>query len=229
MITLLSRNEIAKTKKIIRSELSSIQKSFFDEEMLQFYQSSNEENQYREQFDFLKNDTINYTTYNKIIGLNHSIIDTFTDELTKKLSELFQSINATEFIIISHLKLDFFGNRGNKFKPLINAYEQLEKIIGNKTYNEAFNFDINNLHEFIEILFWITRCDMSVAEYIYIFDKNENIKINLCKYGNIHLSEFNKEQLTNLKLKELGWKIIEGKEFDNFTTDENIKGRQIKP
>jgi len=42
------------------------------------------------------------------------------------------------------------------------------------------------------------------------------------------LTEFNKEQLTESKLKVLGWTIIEGQEFDNFTDDGKIEGRQFK-
>ena len=30
------------------------------------------------------------------------------------------------------------------------------------------------------------------------------------------------------KLKKLGWTIIEGKEFDNFTESGKIEGRKIK-
>ena len=88
--------------------------------------------------------------------------------------------------------------------------------------------DIESLSDFIEILFWTTRCDPSVAEYIFLFDKNEQIQIQLCKYGNIHLTEFNKVKLTDKKLKTLGWTIIDGEEFDNFSSDGKILGRRIK-
>lgn len=222
------RNEIFRTKSIISSELAKMQKEFYDEEMLQYYKDDNEEYLYWEQFDCLKNEEIEYSTFNKIIGLNHSDIDTFVNKLTAKLTELFKSINTNDFIIISHLKLDFFGNRDNKFKPLKNAYIKLEKIVGNTTFKEAFEIDIKNLTDFLEILFWITRCDPSVAEYIFLFDKDEQIQISLCKYGNLHLTEYKNEQLTDDKLKELGWTIIDGQEFDNFTSDGKIKGRQIK-
>ena len=104
----------------------------------------------------------------------------------------------------------------------------LEKIVGDKTFKEAFEININSLPEFIEILFWTTRCDPSVAEYIFLFDKDEQIQLHLCKYGNLHLTEYNIEQLNEDKLEELGWTIIEGKEFDNFTESEKIKGRKIK-
>jgi len=228
MTTLTTRNEIVKTKRIISSELTKMQKVFYDEEILQYYKDDNEEHLYWEQFDCLKNEEIDYSTFNKIIGLNHIDIDTFVNKLTAKLTELFQIVNALDFIIISHLKLDFFGNRDNKFKPLKNAYKKLEKIVGNTTFKEAFEIDINNLSDFVEILFWTSRYDPSVAEYIFLFDKDEQIQFHLCKYGNLHLTEYNKEQLTQDKLKELGWAIIEGQEFDNFTESGKIEGRKIK-
>jgi hypothetical protein len=228
MMTLITRNEIVKTKKIIGSELTKMQKAFYNEDIFQIYKDDNEEHLYWEIFDFFDKEVIEYETHNKIIGLNHPDINTFTKELTNQLSGLFQKIGSTELYIISHLKLDFFGNRNNKFKPLVNSYKKLEKIVGQSTYKEAFKFDLNNLSDFIEILFWITRCDMSVAEYIFLFDKNEKIQIHLCKYGNIHLTEFGKEELKESELTSLGWKIIDGQEFDNFTEEGIIKGRHLK-
>lgn len=228
MTTLTTRNEIVKTKRIISSELTKMQKALYDEEMLQYYKDNNEEHLYWEQFDCIKNEEIDCTTFNKIIGINHSDINTFTCKLTEKLTELLKSIKVTDFIIISHLKHDFFGNRNNNFKPLKEAYKRLEKIVGDKTFSEAFQIHIDSLQDFIEILFWTTRCDPSVAEYIFVFDKNEQIQFNLCKYGNLHLKEYNKEQLSEDKIKELGWTIIEGQEFDKFTKTGKIEGRRIK-
>ena len=228
MTTLTTRNEIVKTKRIIGSVLTKMQKAFYDEEMLQYYKGDNEEHLYLEKFDCIKNEETDYSTFNKIIGIDHSDIDTFTNKLTEKLTELFRTLNVTDFIIISHLKLDFFGNRDNNFKPLKRAYNKLEEIIGDKSFNEAFQIDIDSLLDFIEIIFWATRCDTSVAEYIFFFDKDEQIQFHLCKYGNLHLTEYNREELTEDKLKELGWTIIEGQEFDQFTESGKIEGRKIK-
>ena len=228
MIVLKTRKEIVEAKKIISSELTKLQKAFYDEDMLQYYKEDNEEHLYCEKFDFADKEVLEYETYNKIIGLNHSDINSFTTELTKKLTELFQKINASEFYILSHLKLDFFGNRDNKFKPLVRSYKKLETIVGQATYKEAFEFGINDLPDFVEILFWTTRCDPSIAEYIFLFDKNEKIQICICKYGNVHLTEFENEILTENVLASLGWTVIDGQEFDNFTEDGKIKGRQLK-
>ena len=198
MTTLTTRNEIVNTKRIISSELTKIQKVFYDEEILKYYKDDNEEHLYWEKFDCIKNEVKDYSTFNKIIGLDHSDIDTFTNKLTGKLSELFKKINATDFIIISHLKLDFFGNRDNNFKPLKNAYSKLEKIVGDKTFKEAFEIDINSLQDFIEILFWTARCDPSVAEYIFLFDADEQIQFHLCKYGNLHFISYKKNTIIML-------------------------------
>ena len=228
MTTLTTRKEIVETKRIIGSELTKMQKVFHNEEMLKYYKDDNEEHLYWEQFDCIKNEEKDYSIFNKIIGLDHSDIKTFTNKLTEKLIELLKAVNVTEFIIICHLKLDFFGNRDNNYKPLKKVYKTLEKIVGDKTFNEAFEIDINSLKDFVEILFWTTRCDPSVAEYIFVFDKDEQIQFNICKYGNLHLTQYNREQLTDDKLNELGWTIIEGQEFDNFTESGKIEGRKIK-
>jgi hypothetical protein len=228
MTTLTTRNEIVKTKKIIKSELTKVQKAFYDEEILKYYKDDNEEYLYWNQFDLYDNKVIEYETHSKIIGISHTDINTFTTELTNKLTGLFQRIGATEFYILSHLKLDFFGNRDNKYKPLVNAYKRLEAIVGQATYKEAFTVDLNDLSNFIDILFWTTRCDPSVAEFIFLFDKDEKTAIHLCKYGNIHLTEFENELLTKKKLTSLGWTIIDGQEFDSFTEDGKIKGRELK-
>lgn len=228
MTTLITRNEIITTKRIIGSELTKMQNVFYDAEILQYYKDDNEEHLYLEMFDHYKREEIEYSTFNKIIGLEHSDIKTYTSKLTEKLKELLHTINVNDFFIISHIKLDFFGNRDNNFKPLRKAYKKLEKIVGGKSFNEAFQIDIDSLQDFIEVLFWITRCDPSVAEYIFLFDINEQIQFHLCKYGNLHLTEYNNEQLTEDKLKELGWTIFEGREFDQFTESGKIEGRKIK-
>ena len=228
MTILTTRNEIFKTNRIIASELTKMQKAFYDEEVLQYYKDDNQEQVYLEQFDCLENEEMDYPIFNKIIGINHSDIETFAIALTEKLIELFQAISATNFIIVSHLKLDFFGNLRNRFNPLKSAYKKLKKIIGNTTYKEAIKIDIASLPDFVDILFWLTRCDSSIPEYIFLFDEKEQIQINLCKYGNLHITEYHKEQFTENKLKVLGWEIIEGQEYDNFTSDGQIAGRQIK-
>ena len=142
MTALTTRNEIVKTKRVIGSELTKMQKAFYDEEMLQYYKDDNEEHLYWEQFDCINNEEIDYSTFNKIISIDHTNIDTFTNKLTEKLTELFKTIDVTDFIIISHLKLDFFGNRDNDFKPLRKHAESLKKSLEEKLLMKRFKLTL---------------------------------------------------------------------------------------
>jgi hypothetical protein len=206
--------------------VAKMQKAVYEEDIIN--ENETELKESLGMFDLLNFQTIDIKTHNKIIGLNYKDINTFTIELSSKLMEIFKIIGATEIYIISHLKLDFFGNRENRFKHLVKAYKKLERIVGKDTYSEAFKIDLTNLADFIEILFWTTRCDPSIAEYIFLFDSDEALQINICKYGNIHLKEIGKEHFTRKVLTSLGWTIIDGQEYDNFSTDGKIRGRRIK-
>lgn len=215
MTILISRKEIAQTKKIIASEISKLQKAIYDEEMQE------------EEFDLLGTVSIDYPAFHRVIGLDHSDIGTFTPLLAHKLKELLALIGVEELIIIAHLRMDFFSNTHSRFKSLVNAYRLLEQIVGAPAYKEAFVINLDRLPEFIEILFWITRCNPAAPEYIFLFDKEEKVQIQLCKYGNIHLTQFGSEKLTAPVLASKGWRVIEGREFDNFTDDGRIEGRKL--
>ena len=228
MIKLITRNEIVGSKKLIASELAKIQRVVYDEETLNFYKQDNEEHLYQQYFDFIEQPTFDYNTFYKVISPVHTDITTFTKILATKLTELFRVIKAEQIIVVSHLKLDFFGNRTNDYEPLINAYKKLERITGDTSYNEAFVITPDSLAEIIDVLFWLTRCDPSVAEYIFLFDEHEQVELYFCKYGNVHLTEFNTEKLTNPWLSNNGWQVIEGEEFDNFSETGKIEGRRLK-
>jgi len=228
MIKLEKRKIIFEEKKIIASELSKIQSAFFDKETLQLYREDNEEKIYLEKFDILNGKSVEVKTYNKVIGLHHKNINTFTKILSDRIKKLLEHTNTNELILISHLKIDFFGNRSNNYPPLTMSYSKLEKITKLNSYKETIQFNLEELEEVIEILFWTQRCDPSVAEYQFIFDIEEKLHINVCKYGNVHLTEYRQENLTKEVLKKLGWTIIEGQEFDNFSDDGKIINRELK-
>ncbi len=125
------------------------------------------------------------------------------------------------------MKLDLFRNRKNRYKPLVGSYKKLEKFVGNKQYFEAILFDLDSLAEFVDIIFWITRCDPSAAEYMFIFDADEKFQFTICKYGHIHLTEFKSETLTIENLTTHGWYIHSGQEVDSFSEGSKIAGRQL--
>ena len=50
----------------------------------------------------------------------------------------------------------------------------------------------------------------------------------ICKYGNIHLTELGSEKLTEGLLNSQGWTVIDGPEYDNFSQNGKINGRQYR-
>lgn len=229
MITLITRQELLTKNKRIGSEITKIQKRFYSKEMLQDYKDEKQEHLYWEMYDFVKHRrVIKQENHYKVLCLNHSNIRTFTKKLTKKLDELFSVIGASEFYVITFLKCDFFGNRENKYKPLVRTYEKLEKIVGKNTYKEAFYFDKTSLFDMIEVLFWISRCDPSVSDFMYLYDKDGQIEMYICKYGNIHIAELGSEKLTEDLLNSKGWTVVDGPEYDNFSPSGRIFGRQYR-
>jgi hypothetical protein len=63
-------------------------------------------------------------------------------------------------------------------------------------------------------------CAQVLPEYIFFFEKNEQIQININKLWNIHLIEFAHEKLTDEILISLPWTIIDEQEFDIFLITE---------
>ena len=98
---LIERKEIFKNYKNILSLIKDFQKAFFDQE----YDNINDG-----EFDAIKLETKKVHNNSFVLGFNHSEINTFPKELSNKLTALFEFLNVNQLILISHLKLDFFGN-----------------------------------------------------------------------------------------------------------------------
>jgi hypothetical protein len=140
--------------------------------------------------------------------------------------KLFEEIGINEFFILLDLKINYFDSLFNKYKPLVKAYKKLEKITGKKYYDEAFYF--NELsEEIIDIIFWLSRCSPQM-NCIMFFDKTEKYYLNICQYGNIHLTGLNGNNILEETIKKTGSKNVEGIEEDIFTNTGKIIGRRIK-
>ncbi len=224
---LLPRLQITKHKPTISSEITAFQKAFYDEELRENYKENGKEEVYLELYDHVNTEVVSYDFFSKIIGFEHTDIDTFTEKLIGKIKLLLEFAGVKSCYVLSHIKLDFCGDKADDFKPLALAYQKLEKIVGAESYSEAFLVDLENIGELIEIFFWTVRCDPDKAEYVLFFDANEQLRFNICKYGNIHLTEFHQEKLSDEVLESLGWTVITGPEYDQFTEEGGIEGRRL--
>lgn len=214
---LIERNQIFRKLKNIPSLIKEIQQSFLDEEF---------ENIDDEMFDAisLENEKVKYSSFS--IMLNHSDINSYAKELAVKLIDLLKFLKTEKLILISHLKLDFFGNLEHDYLKVINAYSELSKITNSKTYKEAIETKILEIESLVEIFFWLERCDASIPEYVFWADSNERFCFYFCKYGNIHFVDFTNGNLISEKdLEKLNF--IVNQDYDQFSDNGIIENRKI--
>jgi hypothetical protein len=214
---LIERSQIFIQQKNISSLIKGFQESFFDEEFDKVDD---------EMFDAisLKIEKVKNTGF--IIMLNHNDINSYPKELAKKLKELLTHLKTEKLTLISHLKLDFYGNLEHDYEKVISAYSKLSKITNSKTYKEAIESEISEIESLVEIFFWLERCDASIPEYVFWADSKERFCFYFCKYGNIHFVDFtNGNLITENELEKLHFIVNE--DYDQFSEDGIIENRQI--
>jgi len=229
MANLLDRNIIFKNYKKIAAEISEIQNAFYDEDYLQeFCKTKEEQDEYLKLFDAkdLKLPEVE-KTYKKI-SFDYTDIKTFSKALTDNLKKLLEQIKVKKLVIIAHYKMPFVGNIDNKYPPLQKAVKRLKAITNDIKYDNAFETDVDTLFDLVDIAFWIERCDASGPEFIFFHDVEEKLSFNICKHGNVHIIEYGRNRLTKKLLKQNGWYLINDRCFDKFTKDGRIKGRRLK-
>jgi len=211
----INRNEVFQNYLGIRKLISNFQNAFFDEE----YDSKEDE-----MFDAVYFET-EIETENFSVRVPNNNLEKHPEKLTEKIKNLLDFLNVNELIIISHLKLDFFGNLEHDFPKVVNAYKKLSEYLPNKSFKEAIELNKSEIADFVEILFWLERCDPSIPEYVFWFDKKEKFCFYFCKYGNIHFIDLtNGNLITHNELTNIGFELDDEDQFEQNA----IEGRQIK-
>ena len=215
---LIERKEIFETHKNIASLIKGFQKVFFDEE----YDTEDDE-----MFDALKLDIDKIKNTGFSLMLQHNDINSYSKKLSEKLTALLSYLRVENLILLSHLKIDFFGNLEHDYEKVINAYSLLSGITNSKSFKETIETKVTEIENLVEILFWLERCDGSIPEYIFWADENERFCFYFCKYGNIHFIDFTNGNLISEKeLSDLGFIVNE--DYDQFSENSIIDNRQIK-
>lgn len=210
-----NREEIFQKFEIIRNFVANFQLHFFDEE----YDSKEDE-----MFDAL-NFTGEIEKKGYSLRVPSKTILEHSKNLSVKIKELGSFLNTKEFIILSHLKLDFFGNLNHSYSKVQKSYVALSEHFPTQSFKETLRIKLNDIDDFIDKFFWLERCDPSIPEYIFWFDSNQQYCFYLCKYGNIHLIDFmSNKELTETSLKELGFFLDDVNQFEQNA----IEGRELK-
>lgn len=226
MIEKIDRNIILERHENIASQISGMQRAFYDEDDLNSCETDEEKKEYLSSYDAVNIYKDSKKSFNNTISFDYSDIETFTKVLTQNLTKLLSEFKIEKLIIITHFKMNFFGNLKIKHKHLKSAYDNLSKIVGCSSYEEAFKIDIEDLFNFIDSFFWMERIDGSAPEYIYFFDEKERLGFNLCRHGKVHTIEFDREILTPKVLNKYGWENVN--DCSDTFNEIKIKGRKIK-
>jgi hypothetical protein len=225
-IELIKRKSVFENHKIISSEIAEIQKVLFDNDIYSSIEDSDEKIKYKNKFDAMEYKKYSLEYDIKILTSEYYDIKTYSNKLYTLLLKLFNELGVNDLFVLLDLKINLFESLFNKYKPLVEAYKKLEKIIGKRYYDEAFY--LNKLsEEIIDIIFWLSRCSPHMNG-IMIFDKMERYYLKICQYGKIHFTGLNKNNISEDIIKRTGLKIIEGREEDIFTNNGKINGRRIK-
>ncbi|MEJ2905181.1 hypothetical protein WAE58_22235 [Pedobacter panaciterrae] len=223
MIELITRKLVFDTYKIITSKIVEIQKSMLDDDPL--FEDGDDGKWYMEMHDAIDIPPHDIRSYYSIISFDHTDITTFTIALSEKLTSLLIKLNVSDLIVISDLKLSFVGNSDNKYPPFQKATQKFNAITKDLEYDEAFKISLIDLPTFIEIIFWIERCDARAPEFIYFCDADEKIAFYLCKSGSIHIIEYANKILSDDLIESLEMHLINGYCEEKFSSSSKIEGR----
>lgn len=228
MTRLIDRTTVFAQHKNIAAEISEMQKAFYDDDYRALCETEAEHQEYQDLFDLRHLSLPKNNKAYKVIAFNYSELKTYTRSLADKLKKLSIATGINNFIVVAHFKMPFAGNIQNKYPPLQKAFKKFESITGNINYHDAIEVDLDSLFDLVDIAFWVERCDASGPEYIFFHDTVGRLSFNICKHGNVHLLEYEKETLSEEMLQLHGWHVMDDRCYDKFTTDGRIKGRRLK-
>ncbi|WP_339756824.1 hypothetical protein [Algoriphagus aquimarinus] len=240
-----SREEILKLNNCFTEHLISVQKAKYeptdkwivgesvilddsDDEVVLTKEQADKLNKEEQQYFLDNRDEYNSQNLNKWIGrttLTSSKKDSqgYLNDLGQSLTDL--SRDYGELIILGDWNTPWL-NQQNDYPPVAKALQFLSQKI-DKKFNGGFVLNSDEISEFTPYLFWLTRCNASLPEFMMTF-KNSKTVIEICKYGVLHLEfygEQEREKLMNFfndrEFEEVD-SCNDPIEFDNF------KGRKIK-
>lgn len=212
---LVDRKDILSQYKIIASEITKLQQAFYSDEDLDLFEKTGEKEMYLQQFDMMGMPKLEIKIFEKVLGFKQKEnINDFTKQLSQKLFELLTELKVEELFLLTPKKYDLFEDNFKHLPEIKKHYESLSKLIGRNTYDEAFQIELNQLDDFVEVFFWLARSGR--VEYVSFFDMEERLVFEICKRGNIHFTEFEKEQLKDCDSFSKDWVELKACEEDNF-------------
>ncbi|MDH5608700.1 MAG: hypothetical protein OEY56_04415 [Cyclobacteriaceae bacterium] len=151
--------------------------------------------------------------------------DSYLHDLGESLEKLRLKLNSKDLITLGDWSTPWLS-QDNDYKPVKESLDWLSKRI-DVEFNGGFLLNETDLVQFIPRLFWLTRCNMSLPEFMMTFEKCKTI-FSICKHGVLHLESYDQIELNDFLdfYQSLGFKQTDNcsdpVDFDKF------EGREIK-
>lgn len=228
MIEKVSRKEIFARFPLLKNFIFDLQESDYNEKVEDgYFDDWLKENQ--DAYDLLQEEVASPDSRFFKLEIESADLRTFTKEFSKSLLKLFQETQTEKIILLSDLRQNLFGWQEHPYYKVKKAYKHLEEILATQEFTETLVFDVKEVPKIFEIFFWLERCDPAIPEFIFWFDSKERYCFTLCKYGNIHVSEFTyRKTLKENILKDCGFTKFKGRCREIFSESGAIQGRMIE-
>ncbi|RZJ35629.1 MAG: hypothetical protein EOO51_04635 [Flavobacterium sp.] len=226
MINIMKRSELLASHSAVQEEVLQLQTDLYDADQHDFLPSKKQKAAYLDQFDARDFAKSTVTKHYKVLSVHEIDLRSYPKLLSAKLFKLLEHLDITSLVIVSHLKVNWFGNLRNSYAALQQSYANLAEITKTKNFCEALEISIDEVPRMIDIFFWIARCDSAAPEYLLFFDSKSRFAFFICQYGNLHTIEFETERLTPKLLLSVGLEEIKSRCYDKFGSNGKIEGRK---
>jgi len=149
----------------------------------------------------------------------------YLSDLSNSLEGLRNQLKAQNLIVIGDWPTPWLAQE-NEYAPVKEAMDFLKMIISSD-FDGGFLLNAKDLTSFIPRLFWLTRCNASLPDFLMTFENSKTI-FSICKYGILHIESYDQEELKTInhyfKIKNFIEvdECIDPVDFDDFV------GRMIK-
>ena len=113
----------------------------------------------------------------------------------------------------------------NDFPPVLEAIKYLNQRI-DKKFNGGFELEASSISGFIPHLFWLTRCNASLPEFMMSFIESKTV-ISLCKYGILHFEFYDSKEKNEILTLFNDRNFKEVDRCNDPIKFDNMDGRQI--
>ncbi|MCX2743168.1 hypothetical protein OO013_04790 [Mangrovivirga sp. M17] len=153
-------------------------------------------------------------------------------DLVLQIGLTFQKIsnqlNAGPVLFMNDFAVPWLSQK-NDYAPVKEAQMYLKRIGVDDDFAGGFIVNTPELLDFMSYLFWIIRCNAELPPCYFTFQKSKFVA-SLCKYGNVHFTFYNEEEMKVLEkiFDHLDMKEVPGGAcLERFADGASIEGRRI--